>query len=139
MSLPKRIPPTVLKKRRQFLKVASTKCAIVTPYFVLQYRLEKKDCVAQPAWAVGFTASRKVGKAVQRNFAKRRLRALVQLYAKKQNVRFFDNDTHRLDTVFIARHRLLTGEFKDLQTSFEQAMHRTLQILEKSKEEEVKG
>ena len=132
LSLSDLIEPAVLKKRRQFLKVAATKSAVVTPYLILQYSVEERDC-APPAspWFVGFTASRKVGKAVQRNFAKRRLREIVRSYAKDPSLPhvFFEGDGHVLHTVLIARKSLLTVNFSNLQASFERAMGRVLKSL----------
>lgn len=59
-----------LKKRREFLAVASGGRKWVTPGLVLQ-AAPSSDA---GAGRVGFTASRKVGNAVARNRAKRRLR-----------------------------------------------------------------
>src|SRR5690606_19567305 len=85
--------PTVgrLKTRPQFLKVAAAKRKWVTPGLVLQAARrpqgeDRAEIVAFVAPAqrpsadeaevrVGFTVTRKVGNAVERNRAKRRLRA----------------------------------------------------------------
>jgi ribonuclease P protein component len=48
---------------------------VVTPAFVLQARAQPEGLGACPR--VGFTASRKVGGAVKRNRARRRLKALA--------------------------------------------------------------
>ena len=68
-----------LKTRADFLRVAATRRRAVTPSLVLQAarRPEGSGCVALVR--VGFTASRKVGNAVTRNRAKRRLRGLAAL------------------------------------------------------------
>ena len=76
-----------LKRRAEFLQVAAANRKWVAPGLILQVRrqpspdTESDDAPrAAPAQAVrvGFTASRKVGNAVQRNRARRRLRAVAQ-------------------------------------------------------------
>lgn len=60
-----------LKKRRDFLRLARRK-RIATAGFVLQMDRGEADKIR-----LGFTCSKKVGNAVARNRAKRRLRALA--------------------------------------------------------------
>lgn len=75
-------PPAVLprleglKRRADFLACARARRA-VTPGFILQGR-DRGD--GARAIRVGFTASKKVGNAVARNRAKRRLRALARAH-----------------------------------------------------------
>jgi ribonuclease P protein component len=88
--------PTIgrLKTRPEFLKVAATGAKWVTPGLVLQMRRRPESVgpeSAGPATSatgtarsigaeqlrVGFTVSRKVGNAIRRNRARRRLRAAV--------------------------------------------------------------
>jgi ribonuclease P protein component len=64
----------VLTKRADFLKAASARRQ-GTAGFLLQAR-HRGD--ADTAIRIGFTASKKIGNAVQRNRAKRRLRALAR-------------------------------------------------------------
>ena len=69
-----------LKKRPEFLRVASTRKRWAAPGLILQ--VKSHPAVGKPARAdgflrVGFTVSKKVGNAVNRNRAKRRLRALA--------------------------------------------------------------
>lgn len=70
-------PLSVIRRRADFLKAARARRQAV-PGFVLQARKRHPD---EPASGkrVGFTCSRKVGNAVIRNRAKRRLRALARL------------------------------------------------------------
>jgi ribonuclease P protein component len=64
-----------LKRRAEFLRVADSRRKSVTPGLILQaLRQTAGDAMAA---RVGFTASRKVGIAVERNRARRRLRAAV--------------------------------------------------------------
>lgn len=79
-----RTAPPRLTKRREFLAAARAR-KWSTPNFVLQARRrrpEESDAERPPRDAldaprIGFTASKKVGNAVARNRAKRRLRALA--------------------------------------------------------------
>lgn len=75
----KHLRPKRLKKRRDFLAAAKA-LKWATPGFVLQGRLRAADGSAEDAAGVdprlGFTASKKVGNAVARARAKRRLRAV---------------------------------------------------------------
>jgi ribonuclease P protein component len=65
-----------LKRRKDFLAAAAG-ASVSTPGFVVQ-ELRRKD--ATPA-RVGFTVSRKVGGAVERNRVRRQLREVVRLSA----------------------------------------------------------
>ncbi|HLY44531.1 MAG TPA: ribonuclease P protein component [Stellaceae bacterium] len=66
-----------LKTRADFLRVAATRRRAVRPGFVLQAAPQPPASTAIEAVRVGFTASRRVGNAVVRNRAKRRLRAVA--------------------------------------------------------------
>ncbi len=82
-----------LKRRAEFLQVAAANRKWVAPGLILQVRRQPEphasptEAAAAPAAAeaigadtirVGFTASRKVGNAVKRNRARRRLRAVAE-------------------------------------------------------------
>jgi ribonuclease P protein component len=76
-----------LKTRPEFLGVAKARCSWATPGLVLQARRRvttdaagagtESGAGAEPDIGVGLTASRKVGGAVARNRARRRLRAVA--------------------------------------------------------------
>ena len=61
--------------RADFLRVAATRRRAVLPGLILQAAPRPQSGAATAPFGVGFTASRKVGNAVRRNRAKRRLRA----------------------------------------------------------------
>ncbi len=68
-------PPPTLKKRRDFLACARAR-RWVAPALILQARERRGEAEADiPGIRVGYTCSKKVGGAVVRNRAKRRLRA----------------------------------------------------------------
>lgn len=67
-----------LPARRDFLRVQAAGRKQVTPGFILQASPLPEGLGSQDAPRVGFTASKKVGNAVARNRARRRLRALAR-------------------------------------------------------------
>lgn len=104
-----------LKTRRQFLAVAGAKQRFVTPGLVLQIAAQPRedDGLCQ----VGYTASRKVGNAVARNRAKRRLRALAN-----EILPLYDLDGR--DVVLIARADTVTRPFILLRKDLQRALGR---------------
>lgn len=68
---------SVLTKRADFLRAARAQRQPMTA-FVVQARRRGDDEVAQTQIRVGFTCSKKVGNAVARNRAKRRLREVAR-------------------------------------------------------------
>ncbi len=78
---------TILSKRADFLAAASAR-RVSMPAFTLQYR-ERRDGDAEGV-RVGFTCSKKVGNAVARNVAKRRLREVARLVLPEQGRDGFD-------------------------------------------------
>jgi ribonuclease P protein component len=109
-----------LKKRSDYLIVTKAGQRFFTPAFILQvYHRPPED----PA-RVGFTASRKVGSAVERNRAKRRLRALARQFLTPLACQ-------GTDYVLIARREILTRTYalmaEDLQKALT-ALHKSNKI-----------
>lgn len=103
--------PSRLKKRADFLRIASVRRKWAAPGLILQ--AADAPCQAD-ATRVGFTVSRKVGNAVARNRARRRLKAAV--------AEVFPTEAHEgTDYVVIGRHETLTRPYslllQDLRTA----------------------
>jgi ribonuclease P protein component len=111
-----------LTRRTQFLKVAAGRRKSVSPGLILQALPQAggglpNDGVPQDGVRVGFTASRKVGNAVARNRARRRLRA-----AAAQVLPVHAAVGH--DYVVIARLETLERLFGDLLGDLAQGLKR---------------
>ena len=112
-----------LRRRREFLRVARGRRKWAAPGLVLQAREAAGDSdrareTAGDAEArIGFTASRKVGNAVARNRAKRRLRAAAGEVMPACAA-------PGLDYVIIARGATLTRGYSDLLADLKSALQR---------------
>ena len=114
-----------LKKRKDFLKAAKG-YKVVTNGLVLQAALSfpapAKDCCF-----VGYTTSKKIGKANVRNFVRRRLRAIVQKVVP-------DIGLSGIDYVLIGRHNTAELNFEYLYQKVRDAIVSiNQQIVEKEK------
>lgn len=102
-----------MKVRADFLRVAEGS-RWTTPSILLQMR-PAPETRPEPDIRVGFTATKKLGNAVQRNRAKRRLRAAVQavmpLHARAGH-----------DYVLVARDGSLTRSYPELITDLTLAL-----------------
>lgn len=109
-----------LKTRADFLRVAAGRRRVVRPGLLLQAAPSPRDGAADAdgeAVRVGFTASRKVGNAVMRNRAKRRLRAAAAEVLAREG---------RKGTDYVLIARAATGEraYADLVGDIEAALRR---------------
>ena len=111
-----------LQRRKDFLRVAAARRKVAAPGLVLQVaeRQEKNDTADKrvaPAPRVGYTVSRKVGGAVVRNRARRRLKAAAQRvmtwHARPE-----------FDYVLIGRVATIKRDFVALMHDLEQTMKR---------------
>lgn len=109
-----------LKKRSDFLRVAAYQRKVVMPTMIVQLaersQVDRDGQILDPL-RVGFTASRKVGNAVKRNRARRRLRAVIKSVCSSFA---FSSE----DLVLIARPATVTAPFTSLVRDFHQALTR---------------
>jgi ribonuclease P protein component len=100
-------------KRRQDFVAAARALSAVTPGMVVQVR----NRLDEAAPRVGFTCSKKIGNAVIRNRAKRRMREIMRL-----NLGPEARTGH--DYVLIGRLTTATRSFDDLQKDLSSALKR---------------
>lgn len=116
----KAAPIERLKQRSEFLRVAVTRQKWVAPGLILQAAARPAQAGPDAAFdsgpfRIGYTASRKVGNAVARNRARRRLRAAVADVMTSRACRGWDY-------VLIARRQTLERPYADLLTDLEGAV-----------------
>jgi ribonuclease P protein component len=97
-----------LKKRAEFLRVASVRRKWAAPGMVLQAARDSSTAHAGMS-RVGFTVTKKVGNAVIRNRVKRRLRAVAQAIIPS-------HADSGWNFVLIGRQNTIDRDFKDLQS-----------------------
>jgi len=106
-----------LRRRADFLRVAGARRKWAAPGLILQASPQSEPDPEHPV-RVGFTASRKVGNAVMRNRARRRLKAVVaELVGRHAKPGY--------DLVLIARTATCTCPFEDLKRDLLQGLKRT--------------
>ena len=101
-----------LKQRADFLAAASG-AKVATAAFVLQGRHRDDSGPAR----IGFTVSRKVGNAVERNRVRRRLRDVVKRSAA-------DSLRSGCDYVLVGRRTALSRQFEQMIEDFMNALRR---------------
>jgi ribonuclease P protein component len=113
--MPRQFLPKRFKRRADFLRLAAQGRKIVKPGFVLQ---ALKDTPA-PEPVVGFTATKKLGNAVIRNRAKRRLREAARLVLAAHPMR-------NMELVLVGRRETGTMDFAALRRNLAQAVDEVL-------------
>ena len=106
-----------LKRRPEFLKVAATRRKWVASGLIVQSRPRPDEETDIRQARVGFTVSRKVGMAVTRNRAKRRLRAAAEQV-------FPLHAAPGRDYVLIGRKATVDRPFPDLVEDMKTALRR---------------
>lgn len=112
-----KFPLERLRKRSDFLIVSKAREKWITPAFIIQVYARAPE--GSPRF--GLTASKKIGGAVERNRAKRRLRALIRETLPPL--------THPgTDYVFIARSDVLKRDFDLMGKELRKGITRLSQI-----------
>jgi len=108
-----------LRQRRDFLFVQQKGVRQVMTHFILQAAVKPASTASQLAlsYRTGVTASKKVGNAVARNRAKRRMRALFRKLK-------CDHAPSGTDYVLVARHSLVQAAWTELSADFSIAAKR---------------
>ena len=104
-----------LKTRADFVRVAAGRIRAVRPAFIVQAAPQPDHEDGGASVRVGFTASRKVGNAVVRNRAKRRLRAIAAEVLPRQG-------RPGTDYVIVARATSSERVYADLVADLEGAL-----------------
>lgn len=109
--------PVKIKKRPDFLRIAKSGVKEVRSGLVLQAlrRETPTESDPEPAIRIGYTASKKIGKAVVRNRAKRRLRALCAELLPVEGI-------HGFDYVVIARFKTAGAPYQKLFNELQDAL-----------------
>ena len=115
-----------LRKRAEFLRAAK---GVRRVEGAITLEICKTPDIAEGPWRVGFTASRKVGNAVARNRAKRRLRA-----AASQLLPLLAREGH--DYVLVARASTGTRAFDGLLADVTAALNAAHRGLDRKKKGE---
>jgi len=105
------VRPERLKRRAEFLRVAAKGRKAAMPGLVLQALDRRDDGPAR----IGFTVTRKVGNAVVRNRARRRLKEATRLLLRERPL-------GGVDLVVIGRDRTRSRPFQALQDDLERAL-----------------
>ena len=98
-----------LKQNHEFRRLYNKGKSAVSPYFAVYCRQTRR-----PYSRLGITTGVKLGKAVRRNFVRRRIR---ELYRTNE-----DKLLPGYDIVVVARTRAIYGKYADLERSFLQLM-----------------
>jgi ribonuclease P protein component len=109
-------PPETFKLRADFLRLASRGRKIARPGFVLQVARSES---ASPL-RVGYTATKKIGNAVARNRARRRLKEAARLVIGAMP------PTNGVELVLICRQETAKRPFTTLQTTLHTALAEAL-------------
>lgn len=100
-----------LKQNHEFRRLYNKGKSAVSPYFVIYCRR-----TGRPVSRLGITTGVKLGNAVKRNRARRRIRALYRIHEPELLPGY--------DVVIVARTRVIYGQYSELERSFRQLVRK---------------
>ena len=107
-----------LKKRRDFVLSNNHGKKVFSENFILQEYFNQD--MSENDLRFGFTATKKIGNAVQRNRSKRRMRALVLNIFKENKILFKEKCSY----VLIAKQSILKASFFEMHSQLKQCLSR---------------
>ena len=105
----------LIKKKEDFAHVFRNGSFLNCSSFTINYA-KKSKLVSANSPRFGIIASKKVGNAVQRSFAKRRTKSLKNI--------FLNYGKNELDYILVAKKNLLNENFKILSSQLEQTLNK---------------
>ncbi len=107
-----------LKKRKDFVLANEFGEKIYNKNFILQKFSSSNDTSLDLKF--GFTATKKIGNAVKRNRAKRRMRSLILIFLK-ENANLFDTPSIY---ILIAKKSLISASFCELKFEMKECLNK---------------
>ena len=104
----------VLKKSTQFKNITSLGQKIYSDSFIMFYH---KKSEPSSNLSIGFTASKRVGGAVQRNLCKRRMKSLAFDLIRLEPI-------HDYELVIIARSTMLKKQYSNIKIEMEYSLRK---------------
>ena len=120
----------VIKKRKDFIKVAQHGQKVIQSSLILQAAFNFSLPVN--SYEIGYTATKKLGKAHVRNRTKRRLRAIARELLPRQHL-------SQVQYILIGRYNTATCPFDKLQTDMQYAISKINNSLQKEISQDEKN
>ena len=105
----------LIKKKEDFTHVFRNGSFLNCSSFTINYA-KKSKLIRTNSPRFGIVASKKIGNAVQRNFAKRRTKALKNI--------FLNYGKNEFDYILVAKKNILNEKFKILSFQLEQTLNK---------------
>jgi len=123
-----------LKKRADFLSVSKDGFKSTRPNLILlAKRQEKRGVIPEYSCRVGYTASKKVGNAVERNRCRRRLRAAVRELMPRFGIDNYDYVIIGKSSTVTSRYSWITKDLRDALIGIAKERRRSLTPLSRKR------